>query len=261
MVLVIFYKIVQNVSTGYKADKGDKSMKMRLVAAMVMGFSLSPVWAATDAATLSTDIEKLSYSVGVDLGKNIKKQGIDIDVPALSKGIQDAMSGGTLQMTDAEMKDTLMKFQKDLMTKRAAQYEKIAAENKTKGDTFLNENRSKQGVVALSSGLQYKIISAGTGAKPQKNDTVTVEYTGRLINGDVFDSTEKAGKPATFQLSQVIPGWTEALQLMPVGSTWELYVPANLAYGARNVGGMIGPNETLIFTVHLLSIDKPSAKK
>lgn len=236
-------------------------MKMKLVAAVVMGLGLSPVWAATDAATLSTDTEKLSYSIGVDLGKNIKKQGIDIDVPALSKGIQDAMSGVSLQMTDTEMKDTLMKFQKDLMAKRAAQYEKIASDNKAKGDAFLNENRTKEGVVALPSGLQYKIIKAGTGNKPKKDDTVTVEYTGKLINGDVFDSTDKTGKPATFQLSQVIPGWTEALQLMPVGSTWELYVPANLAYGARNVGGMIGPNETLIFTVHLISIDKPSAKK
>ncbi len=235
-------------------------MKMKLIAAAVMSLSLSSAF-ATDAAPLNTDIQKLSYSIGVDLGKNIKKQGIDIDVPSLSKGIQDAMSGTALQMTDAEMKDTLMKFQKDLMGKRAAQYEKLASDNKAKGEAFLNANRLKEGVVTLASGLQYKVMTAGTGAKPKKDDTVTVEYTGKLINGDVFDSTDKAGKPATFQLSQVIPGWTEALQLMPVGSTWELYVPANLAYGARNVGGMIGPNETLIFTVHLISIDKPSAKK
>lgn len=236
-------------------------MKMKLIATAVMTMSLTSAFAATDATTLSTDVQKLSYSIGVDLGKNIKKQGIDIEVPALSKGIQDAMSGTALQMTDEEMKDTLMKFQKDLMTKRAAQYEKLSGENKSKGEAFLNANRLKAGVVALNSGLQYKIVTAGTGPKPQKDDMVTVEYTGKLINGDVFDSTEKAGKPASFRLSEVIPGWTEALQLMPVGSTWELYVPANLAYGARNVGGMIGPNETLIFTVHLISIDKPTTTK
>ena len=120
----------------------------------------------------------------------------------------------------------------------------------------MSENKNKPGVVALPSGLQYKVVETGHGAKPSKNDTVTVEYTGRLINGTVFDSTEKAGKPATFKVSQVIPGWTEALQLMPAGSTWEIYVPANLAYGPRSVGGPIGPNETLIFKVHLISVKK-----
>ena len=154
------------------------------------------------------------------------------------------------------MKDTLVKFQKDMMTKSTAQFETKAKENLATGQAFLDANKNKPGVVSMPSGLQYKIITNGTGAKPTKSDTVTVEYTGRLISGEVFDSTEKAGKPATFQLMQVIPGWTEALQLMPVGSTWELYVPSNLAYGVRNVGGLIGPNETLIFSVHLISIEK-----
>ncbi|MDP3704574.1 MAG: FKBP-type peptidyl-prolyl cis-trans isomerase [Legionellaceae bacterium] len=231
-------------------------MKMKLVAAAVIGLAMSTTCAATDAIPLDTDIQKLSYSIGVDLGKNIKKQGIEIDVPSMSKGIQDALADAQLQMTDDQMKETLVKFQKDLMAKRTAQFEKKADDNKAKGDAFLKDNILKEGVVALASGLQYKVVTSGTGAKPTKDDTVTVEYTGRLINGDVFDSTDKAGKPATFQLSQVIPGWTEALQLMPVGSTWELYVPASLAYGSRNVGGLIGPNETLIFTVHLISIDK-----
>ena len=122
--------------------------------------------------------------------------------------------------------------------------------------TFLKENKSKPGVVSLPSGLQYKIVTAGTGVKPTKEDTVTVEYTGRLLNGDVFDSTEKAGKPVSFKLTQVIPGWTEALQLMPAGSTWEVYIPSKLAYGSRNVGGAIGPNETLIFNVHLIDVKK-----
>jgi FKBP-type peptidyl-prolyl cis-trans isomerase FklB len=166
------------------------------------------------------------------------------------------MSGGTLLLTEQQMKDVLNKFQKDLMAKRTADFNKKSEENKTKGEAFLAQNKAKPGVVTLPDGLQYKIITPGTGAKPTKEDTVTVEYKGQLIGGEVFDSTDKSGKPATFKLSQVIPGWTEALQLMPAGSTWEIYVPANLAYGSRSVGGPIGPNETLIFNIHLISVKK-----
>jgi FKBP-type peptidyl-prolyl cis-trans isomerase FklB len=157
------------------------------------------------------------------------------------------------------MKQVLNDFQKKMMAKRAEEMNKQAQENKAKGDAFLASNKSKPGVVVLPSGLQYKIITAGKGAKPSKEDTVTVDYTGKLINGTVFDSSEKTGKPATFKVTQVIPGWTEALQLMPAGSTWELYIPANLAYGERSVGGAIGPNETLIFNVHLISVEAKSA--
>lgn len=231
-------------------------MKMNLVTAAVMSFALSTGIAATDAASLATDKDKLSYSIGADLGKNFKNQGIDISPDALAKGMQDAMSGSQLILTEQQMKDVLNKFQKDLMAKRTADFNKKADENKVKGETFLTENKAKQGVVVLPSGLQYKIINAGTGAKPGKTDTVTVEYTGHLIDGTVFDSTDKSGKPATFQVSQVIPGWTEALQLMPAGSTWEIYVPSGLAYGPRSVGGPIGPNETLIFKIHLISVKK-----
>jgi len=231
-------------------------MKMKLVAAAAMGLAISTTMAATNAPALNSDIDKLSYSIGTDLGKNFKRQGIEINAEAMAKGLQDGMSGGTLQLTEQQMKDVLNKFQKDLMAKRTTEFNKKAEANKSKGETFLTDNKSKTGVVALPSGLQYKVITAGTGAKPAKEDTVTVEYTGRLINGEVFDSTEKTGKPATFKLSQVIPGWTEALQLMPEGSTWEIYVPAKLAYGPRSVGGPIGPNETLIFNIHLVSVKK-----
>ncbi len=231
-------------------------MKMKLVAAAVMGLAMSTTMAATTAPALNSDIDKLSYSIGTDLGKNFKRQGIEINPAAMTQGLQDGMAGGKLMLTEQQMKDVLDKFQKDLMAKRTAEFNAKAEENKGKGETFLNENKAKTGVVTLPSGLQYKIIKTGTGAKPAKEDTVTVEYTGRLINGEVFDSTEKSGKPATFKLSQVIPGWTEALQLMPAGSTWEVYVPANLAYGSRSVGGPIGPNETLIFNIHLISVKK-----
>lgn len=230
-------------------------MKIKLVAA-ALGLTMSMAIAATDTTELKTDTDKLSYSIGTDLGKNFKRQGIDVNPTVMAKGIQDGMSGGKLLLTEDQMKDVLNKFQKDLMAKRTAEFNKKAEENKAKGEAFLSQNKAKDGVVTLPDGLQYKIIKAGTGQKPGKEDTVTVEYTGRLISGEVFDSTEKTGKPATFKLSQVIPGWTEALQLMPVGSTWEVYVPANLAYGPRSVGGPIGPNETLIFNIHLIDVKK-----
>ena len=231
-------------------------MKMKLVAAAVMGLAMSTAIVAADATVLNTDLDKLSYSVGIDLGKNLKRQSIEINPTIMAKGIQDGMLGGAMLMTDQQMKDSLAKFQKDLMAKHAAEADKQGAVNKTKGDAFLSQNKAKPGVVVLPSGLQYKIITNGTGSKPGKEDEVTVEYTGTLIDGTVFDSTDKAGKPAAFKVTQVIPGWTEALQLMPTGSTWEIYVPSNLAYGPRSVGGPIGPNETLVFNVHLISVKK-----
>ncbi|MDP1604746.1 MAG: FKBP-type peptidyl-prolyl cis-trans isomerase [Legionella sp.] len=234
-------------------------MKMKLVAAVVMGFAMSTTYAAPDATTLNSDLDKLSYSIGADLGKNFKKQGIDINPAVMAKGLQDGMSGSQLILTDDQMKDVLNKFQKDLMAKRNAEFTQKAEANKVKGDAFLNQNKAQAGVVTLPSGLQYKIIENGKGAKPGKDDSVTVDYTGKLIDGQVFDSSEKAGKPATFKVSQVIPGWTEALQLMPAGSTWEIYVPAGLAYGTRSMGGPIGPNETLVFKIHLIAVNKSAS--
>lgn len=234
-------------------------MKIKLVAAAVMGLAISASVVAADASELGNDLDKLSYSIGADLGKNFKKQGIEINPTAMAKGMQDGISGTALQMTDDQMKDVLNKFQKDLMAKRNAELTKKSDENKAKGDAFLTQNKAKEGVISLPSGLQYKIIEAGKGAKPGKEDTVTVDYTGTLIGGDVFDSSEKTGKPATFKVSQVIPGWTEVLQLMPSGSTWEVVVPASLAYGTRSVGGPIGPNETLLFKIHLISVKKAGA--
>lgn len=232
-------------------------MKMKLVAAAVMSVMMSSTMAAADA-NLKTDADKLSYSIGSDLGKNFKRQSIDINPQIMAEGIADGMAGKT-KLTDDQMKEVLTKFQKEIMAKRAADMSKKAAENKEVGTKFLTENKKKSGVVTLASGLQYKVIKNGSGIKPQKEDTITVEYTGHLINGEVFDSTAKSGKPATFKLAQVIPGWIEALQLMPAGSTWEIYVPASLAYGDRSVGGPIGPNETLIFNIHLISVDKDKA--
>lgn len=229
---------------------------MKLVAAAMMSVAMTTTMAANDTKALKTEQDKLSYSIGIDLGKNFKRQGIEVNPEALALGMKDGMNGGKQLLTDQQMKEVLTKFQKDLMEKRTAEFNKKAEENKEKGESFLKENKAKEGVVTLPSGLQYKVLNAGSGPKPDKEDTVTVEYTGRLINGEVFDSTEKTGKPATFKLSQVIPGWTEALQLMQEGATWEIYVPSDLAYGSRSVGGPIGPNETLIFKIHLVSVKK-----
>lgn len=248
--------LTRPIHIGFIKTKRGLFMKMKLVAASVMALGLSSAFAAADATALATDKEKLSYSIGADLGKNFKTQGIEINVEAMAKGMQDGLSGAQLILTEQQMKDVLNKFQKDLMAKRSTEFNKKADENKTKGEAFLTQNKTKAGVTVLPSGLQYKVIEQGKGAKPGKADTVTVEYTGQLIDGTVFDSTDKTGKPATFQVSQVIPGWTEALQLMPAGSKWEIYVPSNLAYGSRSVGGPIGPNETLVFKIHLVSVKK-----
>lgn len=171
------------------------------------------------------------------------------------------MSDSSPLMTETEMHEVLGTFQKNLMAKAAASFEKLANENQRKGQEYLQENAKKPGVKTHPSGLQYKIITEGSGAKPSANDTVTVEYTGTTIDGTVFDSTDKSAQPATFPLSQVIPCWTQGLQLMHVGGTMELVCPSNLAYGARSVGDVIGPNETLKFVITLKSIEKKDKKK
>lgn len=241
-------------------------MKIKVVAAAIMCLTVTSYAATQTSATnsvnnsttnsaLSSDIDKLSYSIGIDLGKNFKRQDIAVNPEVMAKGMQDGINGKSA-LTDQQMQDVLNKFQKELIAKRSEQMNKQAEDNKKKGEEFLKANKSKPGVVTTPSGLQYKIITTGTGEKPGKDDTVTVDYTGKLINGEVFDSTEKTGKPATFKVSQVIPGWTEVLQLMPAGSTWEVYIPGNLAYGPRSMGGAIGPNETLIFNINLHSVKK-----
>ncbi|MBS0358229.1 MAG: FKBP-type peptidyl-prolyl cis-trans isomerase [Proteobacteria bacterium] len=208
---------------------------------------------AQSSEKLTTEKQKLSYTIGVDLGSNLRKQGVDVDPQVLFKGLQDAMSDSPLMMNQETMETTLQNLQKQLFAKHASEFKQVAEKNKTEGAQFLSKNKTQPGVVTLANGLQYKVLTEGKGKKPQANDSVTVEYTGRLLNGEVFDSTEQKGTPVTFRLNEVIPGWTQALQLMPEGSTWEVYVPSDLAYGARGVGGPIGPNQTLVFKIHLIS--------
>lgn len=231
-------------------------MKLKASIALLSCLAMTASFADEPKLELSSEMQQVSYSIGVDLGRNMKKQGFTMDVPSLSKGIQDGFSGQTSALTDDKMKEVLMKFQKEFVAKKNAEMAQVGQTNLDKGQKFLADNKAKQGVVTLASGLQYKIITAATGDKPKASDSVTVDYTGRLIDGRVFDSSEKQGKPITFKVDQVIPGWTEVLQLMPVGSTWEVYIPANLAYGPQAVGPMIGPNETLVFNIHLISVQK-----
>ena len=233
-------------------------MKMKLVAVSVLTVIMTAPFAqpaSLESVKLETDVDKVSYSIGVDLGSNIQKKGIDINVSALARGISDGMSEGPRLLTDDQRKETLVDFQKKMMAKATVEYEKVAKDNQVKGQAFLAENKKKTGVVTLPSGLQYEIIKNTTGPKPDATDTVTVEYTGTLLDGRVFDGTAQSGKPATFPLNQVIQGWTEGLQLMPTGSVWKFYIPSNLAYGPKSVGDVIGPNATLIFEVHLISIE------
>lgn len=232
---------------------------MKLKTVVIAGLSLAAT-VSIAANSPSTETEKLSYTIGADLGKNFKTQGVSIDQKAFIQGLEDATSGKGLQMTDEAMKQTLQSFQQKIMAKRMAEFQKQSDKNKKDGEAFLAANKQKSGVQTTASGLQYKVIEEGKGVMPAKEDMVTVEYTGKLLNGTVFDSTEKKGKPATFKLSQVIPGWVEALQLMKEGSTWEVVIPSDLAYGSRGgMGGPIGPNETLIFNIHLISVKKDAA--
>jgi FKBP-type peptidyl-prolyl cis-trans isomerase len=201
-----------------------------------------------------TDKEKASYAIGANVGKSLAQLGDNIDMAALVQGLKDAQAGQKLQLTDEEMQAAVEALQTIVRQKDAKVQAKAAVENKKAGDAFLAENKKKKDVVTLPSGLQYQILKAGTGPKPTANDTVECHYRGTLLDGTEFDSSYKRNEPATFKLSQVIPGWTEALQLMPVGSKWKLFIPAQLAYKERGRPPVIPPNSTLIFEVELIAI-------
>jgi len=198
--------------------------------------------------------ENYSYALGLSIGENMKRQSVDLDLAAFDQGMKDGLGGGKALMTDEEVKANMNAFQLDLRARKEEKARAETAKAKQEGEAFLEANKSKPGVVVLPSGLQYKILTAGTGPKPAAADTVVCNYRGTFINGVEFDNSEKHGGPATFPVGRVIPGWTEALQLMPVGSKWQLFVPADLAYGARGAGADIPPNSALIFEVELLSI-------
>jgi FKBP-type peptidyl-prolyl cis-trans isomerase FklB len=205
---------------------------------------------------LTTQKQKASYALGMKIGSDLKRQGVatSVDAAITARGLKDALAGGKMLLTDDQEKSALMQLQTEVRAAQDAKAKEASGPAHKAGEAFLAENKGKEGVVALPSGLQYKILTAGTGPKPTTSDTVTCNYRGTLLNGKEFDSSYKRGQPASFPVSGVIKGWTEALQLMPVGSKWQLFIPPDLAYGDRGAGGDIGPGETLIFEVELISI-------
>ena len=209
---------------------------------------------AQDAPALKTEKDKLSYALGMDLGTQFKARSVDIDVDVFARALKEALAGGKTLMTDADAKTIIAELQKAMLVKQAAEAKVVGEKNMKEGDAYLAANKAKEGVVALPSGIQYKVLTAGTGKKPAVDDTVVCQYRGTLIDGKEYDSSYKRGQPATFAVKGVIKGWTEVLQLMPVGSKWQVVIPPALAYGERGAGTDIGPNATLIFEIELVAI-------
>jgi FKBP-type peptidyl-prolyl cis-trans isomerase FklB len=228
------------------------------ILATAIGLLASFAAAAQDAPELKTDKDKFSYALGMNFGESFRKQGLELDPAVFAKAVAESFNGGKTAITDQEMQTLLTAAAQEIRKKQAAQQAEKGAAAQKEGEAFLAANKTNQGVVTLPSGLQYKILKAGTGEKPTLDDTVVCNYKGTLTNGTEFDASEKHGGPATFPVKGVIAGWTEALQLMPAGSKWQLFVPSNLAYGAQGPAD-IGPNATLIFDVELVSIQKAAA--
>lgn len=228
-------------------------MRFLLAVFLSIGLLASSVYAEAETA-LKDQKDRLSYSMGVDFGSKLKQQSIDINADMFSKGLNDSLSGNKTLLAEEEIKAEMNNLMKDLMNKKVERIKKAAEENRKEGETFLAGNRKKEGVITLPSGLQYKIIKEGTGRTPSIDDKVVTNYRGTLIDGTEFDSSYKRGKPATFPVKGVIPGWTEALQLMKEGAKWQLFIPSSLAYGKRGAGAKIGPDKTLIFEIELISI-------
>jgi len=217
--------------------------------------------ASGKAGALDSEMAKFSYSVGLDVGKSLGGIGKGLDMDAFNKGVDVGLNGKESELTAKEISEVKQAVIKRKKGEFLAKRKKLAGENKSAGGKFLQENASADGVKTTDSGLQYKVLKAGDGAKPTLNDVVKVNYEGRLLNDTVFDSSYKRGQPVSFPLKSVIPGWQEGLQLMPVGSKYRLFIPAKLAYGEQGAGNVIGPNSVLKFDVELISIETPKAAK
>jgi len=233
---------------------------MKKFAAVVMVYSLAVIssLAQDEAAESATPFDNLadraSYAIGFQMGSGMKMQGIEVNPDLVHRGLKDGLEGSKPAMTTEQVQETLMDFQQSQQQAMAERRQKQSEENVVEGRKFLEANKEKEGVKVMASGLQYEILKEGDGEKPSATDTVLAHYTGTLIDGTVFDSSVERGRPSEFPVNRVIRGWTEALQQMPVGSKWRLYIPSDLAYGERGAPPMIGPNAVLIFDVELLEI-------
>jgi len=209
---------------------------------------------AQEAPALTTEKDKLSYAMGMDLGQQLKTQSVDIDPALFARGLADALAGGKTLLTTEEAKAAITELQKAMIVRRAEEVRLSGEKNRKEGEAFLAANGAKEGVVTLPSGLQYKILTTGTGRKPTLEDTVVCQYRLSLVGGKEVDSSYKRGQPFTIPVKKAIKGWIEVLQLMPVGSKWEVFVPPNLGYGERGAGADIGPNATLVFEIELVDV-------
>ena len=243
-------------------------MKSKLMVVLYVVF-LAAQASAGETPVLKTPMEKLSYATGVDMVRSFRRQGVEVDKDLFLRGVKDELSGGTLLMSDDDINKMMRVFQTEqkmnLAERKRQQSERMrkereaaaraGEENRKAGAAFLAANKVKDGVVSLPSGLQYKILKAGNGKKPTDADTVECRYRGTLIDGTEFDRSDPAGQPAVFKVTGVIPGWTEALNRMPVGSKWRIFIPPQLGYGAHGAGRLIGPNATLVFDLELLAVE------
>lgn len=239
-------------------------MKKQLILATAITTVLvgcKPADQESASMTLETEEQKVAYGMGLSLGSRLKQEPMEIDADAFNLGIAHALKGEEPLMTQDEVAQTLQEFQQKQIAKRQEEMQQMAEKNKTEGEAFLAENAGKEGVVTTETGLQYKVLTEGDGKKPTAEDIVEVHYKGTLLDGTEFDSSYKRNSTVKFPVQGVIPGWTEALQLMPVGSKWELYIPSDLAYGPGGTGGgPIGPNATLVFEVELIGIQDTAAE-
>ena len=229
-------------------------MKAITTAALALGLLAGSASAADPKMTLKDNKDKVSYSIGLNIGKSMKQEGLDINPDALAAAMKDVFAGAKPQLTDEEVQAVMQEFQKEMMAKRMKGQQEGLTKNKAEGEKFLADNKKKEGIKTTASGLQYKVIKDGTGKTPKATDTVSTHYRGTLISGKEFDSSYKRGEPAEFPVNGVIKGWTEALQLMKEGAKWQLFIPSELADGERGAGQDIGPNSTLIFDIELLSV-------
>ena len=234
-------------------------MKYMVMIVLATALLISPVHAG-DKPEIKEEKDKISYSIGFQVGSDFKRQGVELDPEMLTKGVQDALTEAEPAMTREDMSSTLADLRKKVMAAQQEEMKKAGEKNLAEGKAFLAENGKKDGVKTTESGLQYKVMNEGEGDPPKATDTVTVNYRGTLIDGTEFDSSYKRGQPATFQLNRVIKGWTEGLQLMKPGAKYQLFIPPELAYGERGAGQVIGPNSTLIFEVELISVEAAESK-
>ncbi len=223
-----------------------------ILAALVLA---APAMAAAQEPALESNLQKFSYAMGYRMARDLMQQGVQkVDPDALAVGVGEAMSGGQFRFSPDEIREVMNAYQQELIEERA----KAASENKDEGDAFMKANAGADGVKSLEDGVQYKVLTEGTGAKPAVSDKVKVHYTGTLLDGTEFDSSRRRGEPTELALGDVIPGWKQALAEMPVGSRWEVWIPPEQAYGLRGAGAVIGPNETLKFDIELIEIVKPA---